>query len=56
MTEERKDIRSEQTKGMTREQLEELQERAAGMTQEELQTFRGGFDPDGMGFCGKESV
>lgn len=56
MNGERKDVRSEQTKDMTQEQLEELQARTAGMAREELQAFRGSFDPDSMGFCGEESV
>ena len=55
MADEKKDIRSEQTKDMTPEQLEALQAEVSSMTEGELEEFRGSFDPDSMGFHGEES-
>lgn len=56
MEDERKDIASEQTGGMTPGELAELQEKIKGMAPGELEGFRESFDPDDMGFYGKESI
>ncbi len=50
------EIKSEHTKGMTAEELEELRGKIGEMTPEELQIFRNSMDADGMGFYGEESV
>lgn len=54
--EDKNDIISEYTKGMTPEQRAELQEKVDKMDEEELKRFRNGLDPDGMGFVGEECV
>lgn len=48
------EIRSEHTKEMTADELQELQQKVAGMTEDELRTFRNEQDADVMGFYGKE--
>lgn len=56
MADNKKELLSEQTKGMTPEERAELQERVSKMTEEELKEFRNSFDPDSMGFSGEECV
>lgn len=46
---------SENTAGMTQEELKEMQKNIKEMPPEELAAFRNGFDPDEMGFTGEES-
>ena len=48
------EIRSEQTKDLTPEELKALQQEVAGMTPEELKAFRNSKNADSMGFWGKE--
>lgn len=48
------EIRSEQTKDLTTEELKALQQEVAGMTPEELKAFRNSKNADSMGFWGKE--
>lgn len=50
------EIKSENTKGMTPDELKALQERVAAMTPDELREFRNSHDADSMGFWGKESL
>ena len=50
------EIRSEQTKDLTQDELAALQQEVAGMTPEELRQFRNLMDADSMGFFGKESL
>ncbi len=56
MADEKKDIISEHTSGMTPGEAAGLQEKIKGMEPEELEGFRESFDPDSMGFYGEESV
>lgn len=56
MAKKKNEIISEYTKDMTPEQRAELQEKVCNMSEEELSEFRNSFDPDNMGFYGKESV
>lgn len=49
-------VKSEHTQFMTAEELDELQKKIANMSPEDLKSFRNSFDPDLMGFCGKEAV
>lgn len=50
------EIRSEQTKDLTPDELAVLQQEVAGMTPDELRQFRNSMDADSMGFFGKESL
>jgi len=52
----KEEIRSEQTKDLTPDELAALQQEVAGMTPEELRQFRNLMDADSMGFFGKESL
>mgnify|MGYP001063519132 CR=1 FL=1 len=56
MADEKKDIISEHTSGMTPGEAAGLREKIKGMEPEELEGFRESFDPDSMGFYGEESV
>lgn len=56
MADEKKDIISEHTSGMTPGEAAGLQEKIKGMAPGELEGFRESFDPDDMGFYGKESI
>lgn len=49
-------MRSEHTKNMSDKEIQILQKNVAEMTEEELVEFRNSFDPDEMGFDGKEGV
>ncbi len=49
-------MRSEHTKDLQPEELEELKEKVAGMDEDALTEFRNGFNPDEMGFCGEEGA
>lgn len=49
-------MRSEHTKNMNNTEVKELQKKVSEMTEEELAEFRNSFDPDEMGFDGKEGV
>ena len=49
-------IRSEHTKYMSNEELNSLQKNIKNMTVDELKIFRNSFDPDSMGFNGREAV
>lgn len=49
-------MRSEHTKNMSDKEIQILQKNVAEMTEEELAEFRNSFDPDEMGFDGKEGV
>ena len=53
MAEQTKVLRSEHTKDMS---PEELQEKVGQMSEEELKAFRNSMNPDDMGFFGEESV
>lgn len=49
-------MKSEHTKYLQPEELEELQKSVASMDDDALAEFRNGFDPDTMGFAGEEGA
>ncbi len=49
-------MKSEQTKNLQPEELEELKESVTRMDNDGLAEFRNGFDPDTMGFSGEEGI
>lgn len=49
-------IRSEHTKNFTDNEINTLQNKIMNMTPDELKNFRNSFDPDLMGFNGKEAI